>query len=119
MHSASVLESHRGNARDGGDQLEVIFVEAAGCVASIEIDAAGYFLEHDQRHAQQRAHLAIDQALYLGQTIRAGDVSSQNRETFFHDLTRNGAADGDWQHGVGNTMAREDRGERLVAFAIQ
>ena len=118
LQPAGILQSYGGSSGNGRHQLKVIFIKTAGGIGCIQVDAAGHFLEHDQRNAQQGANLRDHQALHASQTGGRRDVRSQDRDPLFQHLASYSAADAHRFDCRAGAVTGKNRGE-LFPFSIQ
>ena len=66
FHAARIVERGRGDAADGGQQLQVIFIEACLGIGGIQINHTHDTVEDFERHRQYAADAALDDAVGIG-----------------------------------------------------
>ena len=70
LHAARIVEREGGDTADGGQQLQVIFVETYLRVAGVQVNNAQDAIENFQRHRQNAADMTHRCALGVRERLR-------------------------------------------------
>ena len=113
----NILNRDRGDCRDGGYQLQVIFIETNIRHVSVEINHAERFTVRDQRHAQKRSRMRRNQAVGVQCFIIFG-IGHQQGGIVFEYAPHNGAADGYFLIRAIHAIESEDRSEFVACVSL-
>ena len=73
-----IIQSEASDSGHCGHHLQVAFVKLLRWISGIEVNGAQDFFRDHQRHAQQRPHLHVSQALSMAQAVIADYIADQH-----------------------------------------
>ena len=112
-----VLNGHADLAGDGGQKIEIVLLEPSAAVARVDLDDAdGFALLVEERHAHERANLAVGDAGAVGKFGR--EVLAEDRLAAVHDAIEHRLADLELARGPGSRpddLRQQRPGGRVIA----
>jgi S1-C subfamily serine protease len=117
---ANILDRDRGDRRNCGYQLQVVFIEAHIGNVSVQINYAQRVAVSDQRHAQERSRVRGHQAVSV-QRLTFFRVTYQEGSVVFHHAPDDGGAHRDFLGWTKDAIEPEDGTElrgRLIVTRV-